>query len=147
MNEQFDTKNKTKHKNQRYQYSCFNLWFSTPMKYELTIEYEQESTKEREISTSIGKTRRLRIRRVATWMKCESTIEYEKYIIKNDINIRNSIHVSQHVSNINGRFDTSKTLEKTERDRYPYFNLSFVINRSSMNAIIPHTKAVSVRKA
>ena len=49
VNEQFNTKNKTKHKSQRYQYSCFNLWFSTPMKYELTIEYEHESTKERDI--------------------------------------------------------------------------------------------------
>ena len=115
------------------------------MKYELTIEYEQESTKEREISTSIGKIRRLRIRRVATWMKCESTIEYEKHIIKNDINIRASIYVSQHVSNMTGRHNTKQTLEKNERDRYPCFNLSFVTNRSIMNAIIPHTKAVSVR--
>ena len=118
------------------------------MKYKSTIEYEEESTKEQERSTSIEKTRRLRIRRVATWMKCESTIEYEKHIIKNDINIlRVSIYVSQHVSNMNGRFNTNTTLEKSEMDRYPCFNLSFVINRSSRNAIIPHTKAVGVRQA
>ena len=80
-------------------------------------------------------------------MKCEYTIEYEKHIIKNDIHIRASIYVSQHVSNMNGRFNTNKTLGKNERDRYPCFNLSFVINRSSTNAIIPHTKAVGVRQA
>ena len=78
-------------------------------------------------------------------MKCEYTIEYENRIIKNDINIRASIYVSQHVSNMNGRFNTNKILEKNERDRYPCFNLSFVMSRSSMNAIIPHTKSVSVR--
>ena len=79
--------------------------------------------------------------------QCEYTIEYEKHIIKNDIHIRASIYVSQHVSNMNGRFNTKKTLEKNERDRYPCFNLSFVINRSSMNTIIPDTKAVGVRQA
>ena len=78
------------------------------MKYKLTIEYEEESTKEQERSTSIEKTRRLRIRRVATRTKCEYTIEYEKHIIKNDINIRVSIYVSQHVSNMNGRFNTNR---------------------------------------
>ena len=62
------------------------------MIYDLTIEYEQESTNVRERSTQIGKTRRLRIRKVSTCMKCESTIEYEKQIIKNDIDIRASIY-------------------------------------------------------